>query len=180
MEQNLDNNTIGRILAGDVEAYREIVGRYGGQVFSLVAGIVRNTEDAEELTSDIFMKSFEQLHKFRGDSKFSTWLYRIAYNTAISHTRKRRIVTSEIDEGRIEAIDDAQEETILREARLDKLENAMSMLNSTEKAVIELFYMQSMAIEEIAGITDDTPGNVKVKLHRTRKKLAALINSNTL
>ena len=180
MEREQDNTIIGRILAGDTEAYREMIGRHGEQVFSLVAGIVRNSEDAEELTSDVFLKAFGQIHKFRGESKFSTWLYRIAYNTALSHVRKKRHTSVDMDESSIEAIDNDAEETILKEAALERLEEAIEMLNVAEKAVIELFYMQSMPIEDIAAVTEDTPGNVKIKLFRTRKKLASFIKSNVV
>lgn len=175
MERNPDNITVERILAGDTEAYRDIVSRHSGNVFSLVAGIVRNGQDAEEVTSDIFMKAFGQLHKFRSDSKFSTWLYRIAYNTAISHVRRRREPATDIDERKMEGIAGDDEEALLREARMEQLEQALDRLPAAERSLIELFYMQDMSIDDISAITGDTPGNVKVKLYRTRKKLAALI-----
>lgn len=176
MNQLTDNVIIEKVLAGDTEAYRELVSRHSGQVFSLVSGIVRNREDAEELTSDVFLKAFGQLNKFRGDSKFSTWLYRIAYNTAVSHTRRRKNPTIEIDERRMEDMDDGTEEQALKEARLEELEKALERLPGGDKALIELFYMQELSIDEISQITDDTQGNIKVKLYRTRKKLAAMIN----
>jgi len=178
MESNPDNIAIGKILAGDTETYREIVGRHSGHVFSLVSGIVNNRQDAEEITSDVFLKAFEQLRKFRGDSKFSTWLYRIAYNTAISHTRRRRHVTEDIDERRMENLTEDQEEALLREARLEELYEAMNRLPANERSLLELFYMQDMSVDDISAITDDTPGNIKVKLFRTRKKLAALIGQS--
>lgn len=175
MERNPDNGIIDRVLAGDTEAYHEIISRYGDQVFSLVSGIVRNRQDAEEIVSDVFLKVFSQLHKFRGDSKFSTWLYRIAYNTAISGTRRKREATTDIDERRMESIPEDEEEILLKEARMEQLEHAMEKLPAAERVLIELFYMQDMAIDDISVVTEDTPGNVKVKLFRTRRKLAGLI-----
>lgn len=178
MENNPDNITVRKVLDGDAEAYREIIGRHGVQVFALVSGIVRNRQDAEEVTSDIFLKAFQQLKKFRGDSKFSTWLYRIAYNTAISHTRRRKPTGEDIDEKRMESVTDDQEEAVLAQARIEELEKGMDRLPQTERLLLDLFYMQDMSIDDISAITGDAPGNVKVKLHRTRKKLAAIIGNN--
>lgn len=178
MENTGEHILIGKIISGDTGAYRDIVDIYGKQVFSLISGIVRNREDAEELTSDTFLKVYANLHKFKGDSKFSTWLYRIAYNTAVSHTRRRKINETHIDEERIpEIIEDETEETVLREASLEKLEQALLKLSGKDAALIEMFYRERMHIEEISEITGESPGNVKVKLYRIRKKLSVILNN---
>lgn len=90
MEEDKEFNTVQRASEGDPEAFRELVERYGDRIFSLLTGITGNRLDAEELTSDVFLKAFTHLDRFRGECRFSTWLYRIAYNTAISHTRRRQ------------------------------------------------------------------------------------------
>ena len=113
MEEDKEFNTVQRASEGDPEAFRELVERYGDRIFSLLTGITGNRLDAEELTSDVFLKAFTHLDRFRGECRFSTWLYRIAYNTAISHTRRRRPRTVEINDRQYELPDD-QEEILFR------------------------------------------------------------------
>lgn len=80
-----ERHIIQRILRGETALYEHFLNTYGQQVFILVARIVSNQEDAEELTQDVFLKAFQHLSSFKGTSSFSTWIYSIAYNTAISN-----------------------------------------------------------------------------------------------
>ena len=93
---------IQRILNGEKEVFGLLVNTYSQQVFQLIVRIVRNQEDAEELAQDCFMKAFRTLDKFKGECQFSTWLYRIAYNTAISAVRKKKQEFLYIDEKTID------------------------------------------------------------------------------
>ena len=87
---NDETHIIHRILKGETSLYEYFLDKYSQQVFILIIRIVENQEDAEELTQDTFLKAFEHLSSFKAESSFSTWIYRIAYNTAISATRKRK------------------------------------------------------------------------------------------
>ena len=87
--KNEELNIITRILSGKTDEFTYFLDTYGQQVYSLIVRIVRSEADAEELTQDTFMKCFENLSSFNAKSSFSTWLYRIAYNTAVSFTRKK-------------------------------------------------------------------------------------------
>jgi len=119
---------INQVLGGNAAAFRMIVDAYKDLIFTIVIKIVRNREEAEEVTQDTFLKAYHALSSFKNESKFSTWIYRIAYNTAISRTRKKVFVTSTIDEFVIEnysenAIQDTLEQlnenerlTVLRKA----------------------------------------------------------------
>lgn len=167
-----DSEHIERVLGGDTEAFAWFVDRYGDRVFALVSGIVRSREDAEEIVSDVFLKAYSRLRKFRGEARFSTWLYRIAYNTAISSARRRRHTTVEIDEQRLEVEDDGAYEALFREAELERLEAAIAQLPPDERAILDMFYTARLPIEEIAEITSLSVGNVRVKLHRIRRRLA--------
>lgn len=89
--QQKDLYFIDKIIAGDTESYAIIVNRHKDMVFTIVNRILRSREDAEEIAQDVFLKAFQSLQKFKREAKFSTWLYRIAYNTAISKTRKKKI-----------------------------------------------------------------------------------------
>jgi RNA polymerase sigma-70 factor (ECF subfamily) len=93
-----DNDYIGRVLSGDVSAYASLVAKHKNLVFSIVLKIVNNREDAEEISQDVFLKAYQSLSTFERKSKFSTWLYRIAYNAAISKTRKKKVEMVAIEE----------------------------------------------------------------------------------
>ena len=92
-----EGDSIRRILAGETGLYSVFIQRYSPQVFALIVKMVSCPEDAEELTQDVFVKAFNKLDSFKGKSGFSTWLYRIAYNTAISALRKKRRVFPVMD-----------------------------------------------------------------------------------
>ncbi len=101
MELYTDTYYIHRIRKGDTGCFACLLGKYSNQVFALIFRIVRSREGAEELTQDVFMKVFRNLLSFNEESNFSTWLYRIAYNTAISHTRKKKVEYLAIEETQI-------------------------------------------------------------------------------
>lgn len=168
MEESRVKDTVRAVAAGDTEAFGLIVGAYSERIFALVARICGNREDAEELTQDTFVKAFGSIGKFRAESSFSTWLYRIAYNTAISHLRKRK-PTVPYNDGIEPAADDhgnADEE------RVATLEKALALMSPEERSLLLLFYHEDKSIREIAHIASMSEGNTKTKLHRARRKLA--------
>jgi len=172
-------NYIERIRNGETNLFSYFVTRYSNSIYSLIVRIVLIKEDAEELTQDSFLKAFKKLDSFKGDCSFSTWLFRIAYNTAISATRKRKTVLSLVDETMLESVpDDAIEiffETDEDEMRLQKLEEAITKLNAEEKALITLFYTEGKSVAELGKVLDLSTDNVKVKLYRVRKKIYILM-----
>lgn len=177
-----DQYYIDKVLGGDIAAYRQVVEKHQDLVFTIVKRIVSSQEDAEEVAQDVFLKAYEKLAEFKGKAKFSTWLYRIAYNTAVSHTRKRKVEFLTMEDQIIEGY---SEEQIRREflgLSVDEqrtlINNALSSLPKTDNLIITLFYFHEKDLEEIGGIIGMTSNNVKVKLHRIRKKL--LIEMNNL
>lgn len=179
MELYTDKYYINRIQSGDTECFACLLDRYSRQVFSLIVKIVGNREDAEELAQDTFMKVFKNLSSFKGDSSFSTWIYRIAYNTAISETRKKKQEFLSIDDTMMNNVCEenvaATMESDSSEIRLNKLNAALEKLLPDERAIVMLFYRNEKSIEEIAEITALSISNVKVKLFRIRKKLYVLL-----
>jgi len=168
---------IHRIKAGDVRAFTGIVEKYRRTVLTIVMKIIGNKEDAEDLTQEIFIKVFKSLEQFKEESEFSTWLYRIAYNTTLSELRKRKLFFNSIDdplfienEGNYDTVDAADEE------KLRCLEEALTKLAPDEMFLIGLYYLDKQSIDHISAITQLSVSNVKVKLHRIRKKLALKIN----
>jgi RNA polymerase sigma-70 factor (ECF subfamily) len=174
-----EQELIQSILKGDQQAFSALLLRYQRPVHALIRQIVNSREDAEELTQDVFVKAFRKLDSFQGGSSLSTWLYRIAWNTAVSATRKKRFVYPEFDESRFAQLPDETVDELLSkeddEAKLLRLEKAVDCLKPEEKALVTLYYSESKPLAEIALILNLTPENAKVKLHRTRKKLVLIL-----
>ena len=178
-----DIHIIKEVLGGKSEQFENILNRYSGQVFNLIAHIVPCKEDAEELTQDVFIKVFRLLSTFKEESSFSTWIYRIATNTALSAARKKKHATINIEDnahGDIpdELLDEALDND--NEEQLQRLSEAIDRLDAEERALITLYYMNERPIEEVATIMGLTQSNVKTKLYRTRKKLYLLLNDRKL
>ena len=175
MVQNDETQYIARILDGDTECFSAFLDRYSRPLYVLIVQIVGCSEDAEELVQDVFLKAFRCLGSYRGECRFSTWLYRIAYTTAVSATRKKKQEFLYIEENTINNVPDEKADDILYptddEERTARLIQAIDLLNVEEKALITLFYYEEKSIEEIGEVLKLSPGNVKVKLHRTRKKI---------
>lgn len=184
MENKEEIVYIRRILDGETNLYSYFINRYSSSIFSLIFPIVRIKEDAEELTQDSFLKAFRKLNTFNGECNFSTWLFRIAYNTAVSATRKRKFIFPVFDDSLLESVSVNDMETVFDqdqdEALLQKLELAIDKLNAEERTLITLFYMENKSIAELKIILNLSPENIKVKLFRTRKKLYVLINNQQL
>ena len=174
MEEDKEFNTVQRASEGDPEAFRELVERYGDRIFSLLTGITGNRLDAEELTSDVFLKAFTHLDRFRGECRFSTWLYRIAYNVFYDYLRTRK-ETDCLETRQVDAQCSTLQNDIGR--RMD-IYRALSMLKEMERTCITLFYMEDQSIEKIAGITGCPAGTVKSHLSRAKEKMATYLKQN--
>ena len=141
--------------------------------------MVYSEEDAEELTQDVFMKAFEHLDSFYGESSFSTWVYRIAYNTAVSYLRKKKSVETVIDEAFWNTVSETEVDEALdddSEERVEQLQQALTQLSADERALVTLFYEEERPVQEVAEVLGLSVSNVKVKLHRVRKKLYILMS----
>lgn len=181
MQQQEEQQLIRRIVNGETDLYAIFAERYGRVVYTLVSRIVGCAEDAEELAQDVFLKAFRNLHRFSGRSAFSTWLFRIAYTTAVSATRRRKREWACIDEKRLACLPDSDAEGLDawdgKQEYLDALTRAVSQLEPEERALVSLFYYEEYPVSECAGIMELTESNVKVRLHRIRKKLYLLVNA---
>lgn len=170
-----DIRCIDAVKAGKVNAYSELVERYQDFVYSLVLRMVKNPMDAEEIAQDVFVRAFRKLGSFRKEAKFATWIYRIAYNETVSFLRKRRMELTALDESGMENVpeEEVQEELMGLDAAEQKrlVDLALEKLGPTDAAIIDLFYLKGNTVDEIVGITHMSESNVKVKLHRLRKRL---------
>lgn len=170
---------IRQIKNGRTDAFVHIVRRYQRMVFTIVNKIVSRTVEAEDITQEVFIKVFQSLDKFREESEFATWLYRVAYNTTISELRKRKHEFNAIED-RFDNLPDGDiAETIDElslEDRLTYLDMVLKKLSPDEALLISMFYMNNQTIQQISEITNNSVANVKVKLHRIRKFMNFEIN----
>jgi RNA polymerase sigma-70 factor (ECF subfamily) len=181
MTINNDQLYIERVLKGDTNSFAILVDKYKDMVFSLALKVVKNREEAEEVSQDTFIKAYRSLQKFKGDSKFSTWLYKIAYNNCMDRVKKisKSYNTDAIDEvveNRIKATDDVLK-TIERKERALMIKECLLELPEDERSILWFFYFEELSLKEITEVTTYSENNVKVKLHRARKKLLAIIEN---
>jgi RNA polymerase sigma factor (sigma-70 family) len=181
-EESDDIAVIQSILQGRQSAYAILVERYQAYVFTLVMRYVNNREIAEELSQDIFVKAYRYLADFKGNCKFSTWLYTIVNTTCLSHVRKKKSETILLEEEKIVAFSDStqNEKTYdILEQKNQKfiLEKAIGQLGETDAQLLTLFYTAEQSVEEIGIITGLTGSNVKVRLFRARQKLKEVLET---
>lgn len=182
MMTETDEKVIEIVLAGNRDAYALLVDRYKDKVFALVMGVLKDYELTQEVAQDVFVKAFVSLKKFRKDATFSTWLYRISYNTAISETRKKKIVNIDFNENILANISSENENLLRENLKIEEnsklLNRAIERLLPDEKRILNLYYFEEKAILEISEITGLSQSNVKVKLHRLRKKIKEILTEN--
>jgi RNA polymerase sigma factor (sigma-70 family) len=171
-----DNEIISKVLSGDQQAYAGLVNRYQNYVFTLTLRMIKSREDAEEVAQDIFIKAYRSLPNFRGDSKFSTWLYTIVNTTCITFLRKKKLdVHSLDDEKHFEVADNIDSgmraNQVEQKSRATMVTSAISLLNPDDAEVITLFYKAEQSLEEIAQVLGIEMNTAKVRLHRARTRL---------
>ena len=171
-----DEEIINRVLKGDQGAYALILERYQNYVFTLVLRFTENREDAEEIAQDVFVKAYRSLADFRGDSKFSTWLFTITRTTCLSFLRKKKLDTLSLDNERTGIQVENRESgfnanLVEQKSKHAMLNQAIAMLSPDDAQVLNLFYKGDQTLEEIGKIMRLDPNTVKVKLHRARQRL---------
>lgn len=171
-KQSQDSDIIRQVLAGQQQAFAILVERYQHFVFTITLRFVDNREEAEELAQDVFVKAYRSLSHFRGESKFSTWLYTITHNTCRSHKRKKKeaIVTLEEHHEQVAAPED-------RKHSKNMIQQAIKQLPETDAQIITLFYLAEQSIEETGQILGLSQSNVKVRLFRARQKLKEILEA---
>jgi len=175
METNSDQICIDKVLQGDTNSFSFLIEKYKNMAYTIAIKIVKNKEDAEEIAQDSFLKAYNKLDTFQGKSKFSTWLYTIVYRNAISKVRKKKIITTDIDDYVINNYqsdhDFPQIEALKNKEQKIYVKKIIDKLPEKDALLITLFYLNESKIDEIEKITGLTQTNIKVKLFRARKKL---------
>jgi len=172
----------------DEKAFAKLMQRYKRPVYHMILKMVRNVDDAEDLTIESFAKAFRSLHKFKKDFTFSTWLFRIATNNTIDHIRKKKLHTLSIDNRftddngdgiSIEVEDEnlnPQEETI-KEQKAELIQLFVDKLPPKYQKLVRLRYFQELSYEEIAVELEAPLGTVKAQLHRARELMFEMVKN---
>jgi RNA polymerase sigma factor (sigma-70 family) len=182
-EADADLEIVRRVQAGDVASFDRLIEKYRERVYGIIYNMTSNREDAADLTQDAFIKAFQSIQRFGGQSSFFTWLYRIAVNSTLSHLRKMKLrsffslervnaeepVAKEI----INALTDktgADRDAYVRELQ-EKLNDAMQKLSTKHRTVVTLFEIDGLSHQEIAEVMDCSVGTVRSRLHYAKQLL---------
>ena len=171
-----DNDIIQLVQKGDQQAYAQLVSKYQNYVFTIILRYIPSREDAEEVAQDVFVKAYRSLADFRGESKFSTWLYTITTTTSISFLRKNKLEVQSLDNEKIFAHADnidggLSANQVEQKSKIAMVNQAIKLLSPDDAQVITLFYKGEQSLEEIAQILGQETNNIKVRLHRARQRL---------
>lgn len=175
MNHQTDQYYINSCLAGEKNAFSIIVERYKDLVYTIIVRMLKNREWAEEVAQDVFVKAYISLGNYRGEAKFSTWLYTIAYRKALDalkSTKSQRFLyfVDDIHEDQIGDVTEALNPIEIMERR-KIIKDSIKKLKADEAVLITLYYFEEKSIKEINEITAISVDNIKIKLYRSRKKL---------
>ncbi|MDR2675158.1 MAG: sigma-70 family RNA polymerase sigma factor [Opitutaceae bacterium] len=183
-EADADWQIVRQVQTGDVAAFDKLVVKYRERVFGVIYNMTSNREDTADLAQDAFIKAFQSIHRFQGQSSFFTWLYRIAVNSTLSHLRKSRLRSffsfEKIHEEDANAevlrqLTDKKggdRELFVKELQ-EKLNEAMQKLSIKHRTVVTLFEIDGLSHEEIAEIMECSVGTVRSRLHYAKQLLQA-------
>ena len=185
MTREQEAAVIRRVLGGEVNAFEDLVAAYEKNVYNLALRMTGNAQDAEDMAQEAFIKAYNSLSHFRGDSKFSVWLYRIVSNVCLDFLRRqnRRPASSlsqEDDDGeevQLDVPDESQSPELLLERQLTReaVQRGLQALSEEQRQILLLREIQGLSYEEIAQTLDLEEGTVKSRIFRARKKLCAFL-----
>lgn len=174
---HLEVTAIEKAIVGNEDGYRYLLEKYQTYAFTIAVGIVRNEENAEEVVQDAFIRVFKNIAKFKKKGKFSTWLYRIVYNTSLTSLRgKRRIDIRSLNEPENYELDIPDNysngfDDLVKGDKVTFINKAIASLSGTENLVVTLYYTNECSIIEIAQITGWNISTIKTRLYRARQNL---------
>jgi len=176
-----EKQQIRKVLKGDTSAFAWFVDTYQDMAITIAYRICENRPDAEDIVQNAFVKAFHNLHTFRSDSKFSTWFYRIVYNTALSHISSSTFNTEFVDYKVMNQESSFSDwdtlEQIHENERRGIINLVMEKMPGDEGLLLTLYYLEENSVKDICSITALSESNVKVKLHRARKRFADILGS---
>ncbi len=177
-----ENQRVQQVLAGNTSAFSYFVETYQDMAMAIAHRICDNVQDAEDVVQESFVKAYRNLHTFKGKSKFSSWLYRIVYNTAITASQSKMwLMDSSMELSGVQETSDFDTEKQIADAeRTEMVQNVLNRMPKGDALLLTLYYMEDNAVKDIARITGLNEPNVKVKLFRARKLFRELMNRNAI
>jgi RNA polymerase sigma factor (sigma-70 family) len=187
-EADSDLDVVKKVQAGDVASFDKLMRKYRERIYSVIYNLCGNREDAADLTQGTFIKTFQSINRFQGQSSFFTWLYRIGVNATLTHLRKNRLRTffsfeqfteDEKSSEIIEALTDktgADRDAFVKELQ-EKLNEALQKLSIKHRTVVTLFEIDGLSHDEIAEIVGCSVGTVRSRLHYAKQLLQAELQS---
>ncbi|MBM4371029.1 MAG: sigma-70 family RNA polymerase sigma factor [Deltaproteobacteria bacterium] len=181
-----DKVLVARCREGDHDAFRRLVQKYERRIYGIVVGMIRDREEAWDLTQEVFVKVYRHLDTFEGNSSLYTWMYRIAVNLSIDHIRKRRIPGVEYDDSRrhVEPVDleaplgtrsESPPQRLLREELVGKVNRALERLSTKHKQIIILREVEGLSYQEIADVLGISIGTVMSRLFHARRNMQVVL-----
>jgi RNA polymerase sigma-70 factor (ECF subfamily) len=172
---------IQKVLKGDTSAFSYFVDTYQDMAMTIAYRVCGNMQEAEDIVQDSFVKAFHNLHTFKSGSKYSTWFYRIVYNTAITTLRSASYNFCYADCKPIDDLPDSYAgydafDEIDDDGRVEMLNVALAKMPPDESLLLSLYYLEENSVKDIVKITSLTESNIKVKLHRARKRMHDIMN----
>lgn len=178
-----DRELVRRCQAGEPQAFNELVSRHQDKIYNLAFRFCGNREDAGDITQRAFINAFRKIHDFKGDAAFSTWIYRIVFNQAVSFRREHKhdavsLYSSRDEEMMVEPSEDRNPtEGMESEETRRKVQQALDLLEEADRKIILLKDLQGNSYDEIAAIMGVPKGTVRSRLHRARLELKAKLKS---
>ncbi|NMM47896.1 RNA polymerase sigma factor [Marinigracilibium pacificum] len=175
-----DIEVINRILAGQTAEFRILVERYKDVSLSLACSVIKDQHLAEDALQEAFIKVFHSLNKFRQDSLFSTWLYRIVVNCSLNYAKKNKRFQPETNNPELVKKESDYKggfEMLNLSERSKLVNDALAELKDSESLVLRLHYLSELSVQEIKEVTDYSESNIKVLLHRGRKNLLQILEN---
>ena len=181
MSQTDDNLIVSRVIGGQKELFRLLIRQYERAVYGMGRSFFRNPDDASDFVQEVFIKAYRSLAQFEGRSRFSTWLYRIAYNTAVNELTRRKEYRSLAEED-IKKLSgsDTPERALLRDAAREAVQNALRELPGRYRICVDLFFFYDRSYHEIEAITGFPVNTIKSHVFRAKKLLREKLEQDRL
>ncbi len=182
MTTNKETNLIQKIRDGNTHAFSDLVDAYKNLVYTLTYRMLGSREEAEEVSQDTFIKIFKSLPHFKGDSKLSTWIYKVAYNTCLDRIKQNKRNKTFVDIDHVKdvafvSMNNALDK-ILQEERKELIKRCLNLLPSNDVGLLTLFYFEEQNLAEMEKTLDIPVSTIKVQLFRARKKFAKVLEEN--
>jgi RNA polymerase sigma factor (sigma-70 family) len=170
---------IRQIIEGDVGRFSWFVETYKDMAFSIACRVLGNDQDAEEIVQDAFLKAFRSIRSFKGNSKFSTWFYRIVVNASLNRLKKRKLERSyedvELAQECVEDVESCYRQLAMQD-QTKFINQALQRLRAEDRLILTLYYLDEQSLGEIGDITGTAKENVKMKLHRARARMYGVLS----